>query len=149
MLDNLKATDILVVEYPERKRKVMNLFTPKGFLRIGGVLLITIGIAGYIVVGPTADKSIFREVWWFDNVENITHILLGMVSFIAAYILPAIAQRKFTLIIGTTALLVGFYNFAGSELLGATLQAPGDLVLHLALGVWAIYATLEKNRSPN
>jgi len=73
--------------------------TPKQFLRVGGVVLIVVGILGFAgVLGPTADKSIFGANWWFDNGENWVHLILGIVAVIAAlgirYVRRTIVRRQ-------------------------------------------------------
>ena len=119
----------------------MNLFTPKGFLQVGGAVLLVVGLLGYFIIGPTPQQSIFGEFWWFDNPENIAHTVLGIVGLIAAYTLGASMQKNLVALLGVVALLVGLYNFVGTELLGANLENPADLVLHLVVGVWALYAS--------
>lgn len=118
----------------------MNLFTPKGFLQVGGVVLLVVGLAGYFIIGPTPQQSIFGEFWWFDNAENIAHTVLGIVGLAAAYTLSSSMQKNLVAVLGVVGVLVGLYNFMGTELLGANLESPADLVLHLVVGAWALYA---------
>lgn len=121
----------------------MNIFTPKGFLQVGGIILVVIGILGYIgVIGPTADRSLFGSFWWFDNPENVAHALLGVAGLFAAFLFPPMWQRYLVMLLGIVGVLVGLYNFMGNNtmLLGANLESPADLVLHLVVGAWALYA---------
>lgn len=122
----------------------LNLFTPKGFLQVGGAVLLVVGLAGYVIIGPTAQNSVFGEFWWFDNAENVAHTVLGIVALIAAYSLSASMQKNLVVVVGVVGLLVGLYNFMGTELLGANLESPADLVLHLVIGAWALYAVYGK-----
>lgn len=120
----------------------MNLFTPKGFLQVGGVVLLVVGLAGYFIIGPTPQQSIFSEFWWFDNAENVAHTVLGIVGLAAAYTLSASMQKNLVMLLGVVAVLVGLYNFVSPSLLGANLETPADLLLHLVIGAWALYAAL-------
>lgn len=118
------------------------IFTPNGFLKLGGVVLVLVGILGFVgVIGPTAADSIFGEAWWFDNAENWAHLVLGIVALIAAYSLGASAQRGLVLLLGVVGILVALYNVFSTTLLGANLESPADLALHLVVGLWALIAS--------
>lgn len=122
---------------------------PKQFLILGGSVLILVGLLGFWgIIGPTSAKSIFGANWWFDNGENWAHLLLGVVGLIAAFVLPAMAQKGLVLILGVVGVLVGVYSLAiGPEFFGANLENPADTVLHLAVGAWALWASLGKHGS--
>lgn len=124
----------------------MGIFTPKGFLQVGGAILLLVGILGYVgVIGPTPDSSLFGEFWYFDNAENIAHTVLGIVALAAAFLLKdAGMQKTLVMIVGVIALLVGIYGFITTSLLGATLQNPADNILHLVIGAWALAASMKK-----
>lgn len=115
---------------------------PKQFLQIGGVVLVIVGILGFIgVIGPTAERSLLGQAWWFDNAENWAHLVIGIVALIAAYVLPANAQKGLVVIVGIVGVLVGLYSLFGYQnLLGANLENPLDSLLHLAVGAWALWA---------
>lgn len=115
------------------------------FLQIGGVLLVLVGILGFInILGPSADKSIFGSAWWFDNNENIAHLVLGIVGFTATYVLDATMQKYLVLALGVLGIIVGLINIIGNTmLLGANLENPADTILHLAVGAWAFWAALK------
>lgn len=118
---------------------------PKQFLLWGGLILAVVGILGFVgVIGPTPEQSIFGSAWWFDNTENWAHLVLGIIALLAWKFLKAGNQKTLTLLVGVLALLVGVYNFASTSLLGANLENPADMVLHLVVGVWALYAGLSK-----
>ncbi len=126
-----------------------NFLTPRGFLSLGGVVLLAVGILGFIgVIGPTPDRSIFGDAWWFDNAENVAHTVLGIVALLAVTMMKdAAMQKMLVLAVGAFALLVGLYNLGGEVMLaGATLQNPMDTVLHLVVGAWGLYAGLKGSR---
>lgn len=118
---------------------------PKQFLQIGGIVLVVVGILGFIgILGPTADRSIFGETWFFDNAENWAHLVIGIVALIAVYTLGAAHQKMLATVVGVIALLVAVYNLFGTSLLGANLERPLDFILHLVIGVWALWAAMGK-----
>ena len=56
---------------------------PKQFLVIGGIILLLVGILGFVgILGPTASDSIFGATWYFDNAENWAHAVLGIVALL-------------------------------------------------------------------
>lgn len=119
----------------------MYILTPKGFLQVGGAVLLLVGILGFVgVIGPTPAQSIFGSFWWFDTPENVAHAVLGIAGLLASFVFPAVWQRYLVILLGIVAVLVGLYNFASPTLLGAHLESPADLVLHLVIGAWALYA---------
>lgn len=123
-----------------------NLLTPRGFLSVGGTVLVLVGILGYVgVIGPTPDQSIFGTFWWFDNAENLAHTVLGVVAFLSVYMVKDAAVHRFlVLAVGALALVVGLYNLVGEvQVLDANLESPADLVLHLVVGVWGLWAGLK------
>jgi len=127
-----------------------NVLTPRGFLQVGGIVLVLVAILGYVgVIGPAPEDSIFGAAWYFDNAENIAHLVLGIVALIAAYALNAGLQKTLVVIVGVIGLLVGLYSLFGStSLLGAYLENPADSILHLAIGAWALWAGLKKALAP-
>lgn len=114
---------------------------PKQFLTIGGAVLLLVGVLGYIgVIGPTPEQSLFGEFWWFDNPENLAHTVLGVAGLVAAFTFPAAAQRYLVIALGGLALAVALYNLTTTTLVGANLETPADLLLHLVVGAWALYS---------
>lgn len=124
----------------------MNILSPKGFLQVGGAVLLIVGILGYIgIIGPSSDTSLFGEAWYFDTAENVAHTVLGIVALLAAFYLKNVDQQKWlVLVVGVVALLVGIYGFMSASLLGANLENPMDNLLHLVVGAWALWAALAK-----
>ncbi len=118
---------------------------PKQFLIIGGIVLVLVGILGAVgVIGPTADKSIFGEAWVFDVYENWAHLILGIVALVAAFTTGESVQRPLTLAVGVIALFFTVYNLFSVDFLGAMLQRPLDLILHLVVTVWAFVSAKGK-----
>jgi hypothetical protein len=116
----------------------------KQFLMWGGVVLLLVGILGFIgVIGPTPDKSLFGDFWWFDNGENWAHTILGIVAIIASMSLGAAAQKSLTMVVGVVALFFGLYNFFNTDFYGANLESPADLILHLVVAGWALWAGMQ------
>jgi hypothetical protein len=114
---------------------------PRQFLQVGGAVLLLVGILGFIgVIGPSADDSIFGDDWWFDNGENWAHTLLGIAGIAASFVLPATLHRPLVLLLGVTALFFAVYNIFDENFPGTNLESPLDLLLHLAVGAWAIFA---------
>ncbi len=119
---------------------------PKQFLQIGGIVLVAVGILGFVgILGPDAESSVFGPNWWFDSAENWAHLFLGIVALIVAYVFPATTHKTITIIVGVVGILVGLYSITGeTQLLGANLESPLDTILHLAIGAWALWASYKK-----
>lgn len=121
------------------------ILSPKGFLQVGGVVLVLVGLLGFFgPIGPTAEDSIFGSFWWFDNGENWAHTVLGIVALLAAFLLPAGLQRPLVMLVGLLGLFFAVYNVFSATFLGANLESPADLVLHLVVGLWALWASKKK-----
>lgn len=116
----------------------------KQFLLWGGVVLVVVGVLGYIgIIGPTPERSLFGANWWFDNNENIAHTVLGVVGVAASFYLASQWQKWLTFLLGVVGIVVGLYSaVVGPTLLGANLENPADTVLHLVVGGWALYASV-------
>lgn len=126
-----------------------NPLTPGGFLQVGGVVLIIVGLLSYILPGG----SLLGNAWWFDGTEGVVHILLGVVAIAASYVLGADLQRTLTIVVGVVALLFGILGFflpqgpLGSMNIGpANLESPMDNILHLFVAAWALYSALGARR---
>ena len=122
-----------------------SIMNPKQFLTLGGIVLALVGVLGMIgILGPTKEGSIFGGYWWFDAGENWTHLLLGVVALIAAFALKPDMQKPLTLVVGIVALAVGVIGFLlpneVPNFLGANLENPLDNILHLVVGIWAVWA---------
>lgn len=123
-----------------------NFFNPKKFLQVGGVVLLLVGILGFVgIIGPTPSKSIFGQTWYFDNPENWAHTVLGIAGIAASFVLTKDLQKYLVLTLGVVGLIVGVYGFLVSPIfLGANLENPADNILHLAVAAWAFYSGMAK-----
>ena len=116
---------------------------PKNFLRIGGAILLLLGIVGF--AGLFNQKGSF---FWLDNGENVAHTVLGVVAIAAAYLLKdAQLQKWLVAVVGVVAIFFTIYGFAvagdtsGANTFGvANLESPADDILHLVVGAWALIA---------
>ena len=117
---------------------------PKQFLQIGGLVLVLVGLLGFFgLIGPTEESSVFGSAWWFDNGENWAHTILGVVALIAAFALKSeSAQKNLVILVGVLGLFFAVYNIFSNSFLGANLENPLDMILHLVVGVWALWAAL-------
>ena len=115
---------------------------PKQFLLIGGLILVVVGLLGFAgLIGPTPESSIFGGSWWFDNGENWAHLILGLAALVGLKVLNDGMQRWLVAAVGLLGLVVTVYGFVvGENLLGANLENPADNILHLVIGLWALYA---------
>lgn len=119
------------------------------FLQIGGAILIIVGIVGFLgIIGPTPEDSIFGENWFFNNVENFAHLVLGIVAIIASYSIGNLAQKWLAAIVGIAGILVGIYGLFSFELFGAHLENPMDTILHITIGAWALWAAMKTKEMP-
>ena len=128
------------------------LRSPKGFLQIGGVVLVVLGLLGFFgIIGPTSNQSFLGELWFFTTPENWAHLILGVVALIAAFALHDHKQLSLLVyVVGAVALFFGVLGFfLGSETpnlgLGANLENPLDNILHLVVAVWAFWAASGKS----
>ncbi len=116
----------------------------KQFLQIGGIVLVIVGVLGFFLVGPTED-DLFGSTWWFDSGENWAHIVLGIVALALGYGSKNESfQRNVTILVGVLGIFFAVYNLFSTNFLGANLESPLDLILHLVIGVWALWAGLKK-----
>ena len=125
------------------------IFTPNGFLKIGGVILLLLGLLGYVLPGG----QILGDTWYLTPGENIAHLVLGVVALIAAYVLPMGAQRSLVWLVGLLALLFAVWGYMVADVPPlnwyglANLENPLDNILHLVVGVWAVWAASRKSSS--
>ena len=119
---------------------------PKQFLTWGGIVLVLVAVLGWMnVIGPTPDHSLFGANWWFDVGENWVYLVLGVVALLAAFLAPASLQKPLVVVVGVLALFFAVYNIFSTQFLGANLESPADLVLHLFVGVWALWAGMRNS----
>ena len=125
------------------------IFSPKGFLMAGGIVLVLLGVVGYLGIFSESAYPAF----WLDNGENVAHLVLGVVALAALYV-PGLNSalapyyRWIVLLVGVIALFFAIYGFvvpAGSSASPntfglANLESPADNILHLVVAAWAFLA---------
>ncbi len=126
---------------------VRDIFTPRGFLVVGGAVLALLGILGFFVLNNPS-----LSFFWLDNSENFAHLLLGVVALAAVFV-PGLNDalrpyyRWIVILVGLIALFFGVYGFivpAGSpaapNTFGLANLELGDNLLHLVVAAWAFAA---------
>jgi len=115
---------------------------PKQFLLIGGIVLLALGIVGFL--GVFNDT---KSAFYLDQGENVAHTGLGIIAIAAAFLIPhAMLQKWLVAVVGITALFFAVYGFmvAGNtppNTFGiSNLESPADDILHLVVGIWALAA---------
>ena len=122
------------------------LFTPRGFLMTGGVVLLVLGLLGFVILKDPPSLSFF----WLDNGENFAHIGLGVVALAAVYV-PGLKgalepyYKWIVILVGLIALFFGVYGFmvagaATPNTFGISNLELGDNLLHLVVAAWAFLA---------
>ena len=120
------------------------------FLMIGGVVLIALGVLGYVGLGPTPGDSALGEFFYLTPGENVAHLTLGVVALLAYYFLKDAQLTKWLVIlvgiIAALAAVIGFMNADVPPLnVGvANLENPADNILHVVVAVWAFWASMKK-----
>ena|SRR5690349_16508548 len=128
------------------------LFTPKGFLMSGGLVLLLLGLIGFVFLNESAAKSALGSFFWLDNSENIAHLGLGIVALAAVYV-PGLNSalapyyRWIVILVGIIALFFGVYGFlvagnATPNTFGLANLELGDNLLHLIVAAWAFAAAM-------
>lgn len=122
------------------------LFSSRGFLIVGGAVLLLLGIVGFL--------NIFTlNVFYLTMGENVAHVVLGLVALAAVYVPglnTALAPyyRWIVILVGVIALFFGLYGFilpAGNpptdlNTFGLANLEIVDHVIHLAVAAWAFLA---------
>lgn len=116
------------------------------FLLLGGITLTIVAVFGFVgLLGPTAEKSIFGGGWWFDNVENWAHLIVGLLAIMLMQ-MPKAAHKPAVVILGVIGLFFAIYNFFSGTFFSANLEMPADLIFHLFMGVWALWSAFWKEK---
>ena len=122
---------------------------PRQFLMLGGIVLLLLGIVGYLGVFSEQNTPFF----WLDAGENLAHTVLGVVALAAVFV-PGLNNalaplyRWIVILVGILALFFGVYGFlvpegssANPNTFGVSnLESPADNILHLVVAVWAFVA---------
>jgi len=118
---------------------------PTLFLRVGGAVLLVIGIVGYI--------GIFNNVSFFnlDAGENLAHTVLGIGALGFGFFGNQNINKWLVVIVGAVGLIIGVWGFflANGDFMGghfakpnflglANLENPADNLLHLVVGIAAL-----------
>jgi hypothetical protein len=124
-----------------------NVLTPKGFLTYGGVVLLLLGVLGFVALSDAAKYPSF----YLDGGENVAHTALGIIALAIVFV-PGLNTmfepyyRWIVILLGIVALFFAVYGFvvaanpAPNTFGLANLENPFDNVLHLVVGAWALYA---------
>jgi len=110
---------------------------PKQFLQVGGVVLLVLGILGYLVEKPLGD------LLWLTPNENLVHTVLGVVALIAAGApLPAMARKWLVIIVGLVALYFGVWGFVVASVPPLNYYGVANLefldnIIHIVVAAWA------------
>ncbi|HEV8697520.1 MAG TPA: hypothetical protein VGQ89_07505 [Candidatus Limnocylindrales bacterium] len=123
------------------------VFTPKGFLTYGGAILLLLGIIGFLGVFTETSFPSF----YLDAGENVAHTALGIIALAIVFV-PGLNTaftpyyRWIVILLGIVALFFAVYGFvvganpAPNTFGISNLESPLDDLLHLVVGVWALYA---------
>ena len=112
---------------------------PKQFLLVGGIVLLALGIVGFL--GVFNDT---KSAFYLDQGENVAHTSLGIIAIAASFLIPdAMLQKWLVAVVGVTALFFAVYGFMDTppNTFGiSNLESPADDVLHLVVAIWALAA---------
>jgi hypothetical protein len=122
------------------------LFTPRGFLISGGIVMTVLGALGALgILSQT-----FTPGFWVDQYESVVYLVLGIFALLAVY-LPVLNRalkpwyRRIVQVYGVIALLAGLYGFAAvgvaePNVAGLANFEPAEFVWYLVLATWAFAA---------
>ena len=122
------------------------LFTPRGFLITGGIVLLVLGVLGFLNIFTSPS-------FYLTTVENIGHTALGVVALAAVYV-PGLNTalvphyRRLVISVGLISLFFGVYGLllpAGNpptnmNTFGVANLEFIDSVIHLLITAWAFAA---------
>ena len=117
---------------------------PKQFLQVEGVILVLLGIIGFVL------PNIGGDFLYFDAAENWAHLVLGVVALVLAPMPLGDLKKWIVVLVGLVALFFGIAGFMVSgnpspNFYGITnLENPTDNLLHVVVGIWALMAAFKK-----
>ena len=123
------------------------VFTPRGFLIVGGAVLALFGAVGFFVLNDPADSFL-----WLDPAENVARIALGLIALTVVFVpglndLLAPHLRSIVILMGVTALFFAAYGLllpggspAAPNTFGVANLEMGDNLLNLLFAAWAFSA---------
>lgn len=114
----------------------------KKFLKWGGAILVLLAVLGFFIPALQQTGSSF----YLDSAENWVHLILGLVALAAAaWIMDGQLQKWLVVLVGVIALYFGVWGFvvagnAAPNYMGVANLETADNLLHLVVGVWALWA---------
>jgi hypothetical protein len=98
--------------------------------------------------GPTPATSVLSDNLWFDQTENVAHLLFGVVALAAYFFLKDDVYTKWLVwlifLVAAATTVTGFLNAGAAvpniDIFGlakTNLENPSDNVLHLVVAAWA------------
>jgi len=122
------------------------LYTPRGFMIVGGTVLLLLGILGFL--------GVFKlSAFYLTTGESFAHVTLGLVALVAVFV-PGLNTalepyyRGFVILVGVVALFFGLYGFViGPGNPPTVLNTFGlanleivDNLINLVVAAWAFLA---------
>ena len=122
------------------------LFTPRGFLITGGIVLLVLGILGFL-------NMFTSQTFYMTTGENVAHVTLGIVALAAVWV-PGLNRalapyyRSLVITVGLIALFFAMYGFllpggnppTSLNTFGVANLEFMDNVIHLLVAAWAFAA---------
>lgn len=121
-----------------------NVLTTRGFLMYGGLILLLLGLVGFVTFN-TANSTFYLTPG-----ENFAHVGLGLIALAILYV-PGLSatfepyHRWIVILLGIVALFFAAYGLLVMSqpplnTFGLANLEIVDSVIHLVVGGWALYA---------
>ncbi len=119
----------------------------KRFLNWAGILLVVAAILGYFGLGPSANASALGNALYFDEIQSIIHLVLGLIALASVRFDYEPLHRYTTAALGVIAISVTAYSFyrvgaPAPSLFVANIETPWESLLYLGFGLWALWVVL-------
>jgi hypothetical protein len=103
-------------------------------------------------LGPVPEKSILEEFNWFDDIENLAHILFGLILLLTYFFLKDDKLDKWmVMLVGVIALVAAAAGFLGMgnpiPNAGITNLEMSDNFLHLGIVLWAFLSARDDSEN--